>query len=85
MNISSLQVIQGGAVRSKLVLNQHNRQSIADRFSVHDASLSTLAWETGYSQHTLCAVIVEIARAEGIEAGKRIARLTHQFPLAKAA
>ncbi len=69
-----LEVIQGGAVRPLPVLNAAVKASLATRFLVHGAKLSTLAWETGHTQHRLCEVIVEQARAEGIRVGRRQAR-----------
>jgi hypothetical protein len=70
----SLQLIQGGKDRPKVVLNAAVKQSLSDRFQYHGAKLSTLAWETGYSQGTLCAVIVEVARAEAMRLGRNQAR-----------
>ena len=69
-----IHLIQGGAVRPLPVLHSAVKQSIAPRFLVHGAKLSTIAWETGHTQHRLCEVIVEQARAEGIHVGRRRAR-----------
>ena len=75
--------IQGETVRPLPVLNAAVKQSIATRFLVHGAKLSTLAWETGHTQHRLCEVIVEQARAEGIRVGRRQARFAP--PMGRAA
>jgi len=80
-NTNGFQVIKGAGVKAKVVLNEATKESIAARFQYHGASLSTLAWETGYSQGALCAVIVEIARKEAIETGRRIERSTRRFQL----
>jgi len=82
---SGFQVIEGGRVRVKTVLNQHVKQSIADRFRFHDAKLSVLAWETGYTQHAICHVIVEIERAEAMEIGRRQAKWMPPTAVAKRA
>jgi hypothetical protein len=79
----NLQLIQGGKNKPKVVLNAATKQSLADRFQYHGAKLSTLAWETGHSQGTLCAVIVEVARAEGRRLGRREARFVP--PMGRAA
>lgn len=70
------QVIQGKKVKPTVVLNAAVKQSLSDRFQYHGAKLSTLAWETGYSQGTLCAVIVEVARAEAMRIGRNQARFS---------
>lgn len=84
-NSTKLQLIEGGRVKRKLVLNDAVKESIATRFQYHGATLSTLAWETGHSQGALCAVIVEIARKEAIEVGRRIERNMNRFQLPIAA
>ena len=71
---SGLQVVDGGRVKTKVVLNSATAESIADRFLIHGAKLSTLAWETGHNQGALCAVIVAVAKAEGIRIGRNQAR-----------
>lgn len=78
-----MQLIQGGLVKPLAVLNTSVKASIATRFLVHGAKLSTLAWETGHTQHRLCEVIVEHARAEGIRVGRRQARFAP--PMGRAA
>ena len=76
-----LEVVHGKGVKPRPVLSDALKESIAARFLYHDAKLSTLAWETGHSQGALCAAIVEIARRDGIETGRRIERNLNRFQL----
>ena len=70
-----LQLIQGGKVIPKLPqLNQHELESIANRFLYHEASPQTLAWESGLRQIDIIWLAVEMARAEAFANGQRAER-----------
>lgn len=82
-----LQVIEGGKLTGKAAPSNADKKSAATRFLYHDGRLTTLASELGVSQHAIAWMAVEMARAEGIETGKRAERARQRLipPMGRAA